>query len=85
MPRNGNLLHGRIVRLNRSGIGYVATSDGQASSREFVFSFDKIRRRVGQTYMPYRGEALQSLGFREGQEVAFVETADGLIESIELD
>jgi hypothetical protein len=84
MPSNGNLIPGRIARLNRSGIGYVTTSDGRASNSEFVFSFDKIRRRAGQTYMPYRGEALQSLGFREGQRVAFAET-DGLIESIELD
>jgi hypothetical protein len=84
-PTNTDLIRGQIARLNRSGIGYVTTSDHRASSSEFVFSFDKIRRRAGQAYVPYRGEALQSLGFREGQHVAFSEGADGLIESIELE
>lgn len=85
MANNGQLLRGRIARLNRSGIGYVTTSDGRASHSEFVFSFDKIRRRAGQSYTPYRGEALQTLGFHEGRQVAFTETSDGLIDSIELD
>jgi hypothetical protein len=85
MPRQSDLLHGRIARLNRTGVGYVTTSDQRASSSEFVFSFDKIRRREGQDYRAYRGESLQTLGFREGREVAFTETADGRIASIEVD
>jgi hypothetical protein len=79
------LTRGRITRLNRAGIGFVTTDDSRASGREFVFSYDRIRRQTDMTYVPYRGEALKDIGFKEGAQVAFSEDANGVIESIEVD
>jgi hypothetical protein len=73
-----------IARISRSGIGYVTTTDEKASQPEFVFSFNKIRRKSDRAYVSYRGESPKELGFREGAQVMFSETADGLIDSIEV-
>jgi len=78
------LRRGRIARISRSGIGYVTTTDSKASHSEFVFSFNKIRQKSDRMYISYRGESPKKLGFREGAQVMFSETADGLIDSIEV-
>ena len=73
---------GRIVRMNRAGTGFLVALD-QKSPSEFVFSADKIRRRQGHSYLPYRGEPVKSLGFTEGSQVQFSET-NGKVDSVEL-
>ena len=71
--------------MNRAGIGHIVTTDRRASEPEFVFSYDKIRKRRGHLYEPYRGESVRELGFKEGTPIAFSETEDGAIATIELD
>ena len=84
MNQSDKLRIGRIVRISPSGLGYVTTTDSRASHSEFVFSFNKIRRRANDVYVSYRGESPNALGFRKGAEVMFSETSDGLIDSIEV-
>jgi hypothetical protein len=84
MADSNQLRIGQIVRLNRTGIGYLTTTDSRASNREFVFPFNKIVKRRAGGFEPYRGESMRELGLTEGSQVEFAETEDGMIESVQV-
>jgi hypothetical protein len=67
---NKQLHVGKVLRLDRVGLGVIVSdsTDAESSEKEFPFTFDKIEG--------YKGESLNGLGLSEGAVVNFTLDAE---------
>ncbi len=70
-----SMFEGRIVRVDRFGLGFVEARGTNTDTHQYAFTFDKVEG--------YRGQPPREIGLEEGCAVR-ISVRDGLIKSVKI-